>query len=130
MIKFRDDEFTFNPFEDDPDEYDEEGKFWEFHLGPWDTEQTKTYERGWGGECRVEAVIKAHLNFDRSVFVTISADLFEGTTENTTERDGRGSYTWHVKKDEVVTQPSLKIKHENEDDTYAEFHVVISNKRR
>jgi len=62
------------------------------------------------------------------VFVTIDAALFEGTTENTDERDGKGSFTWHVPKDQTVTSPPFKVKHENEDDTYAEFHLTITNK--
>jgi hypothetical protein len=127
IIKFRDDEFTFNPFESDPDEYDEDGKFWQFDLQPWDTQKSTGYVKGWGGECRVEATITAKLNFDRSVDVTIKADLFEGTTENTSERDGQGAFTWHVAKDATVTAPAFRVTHDNEDDTYAEFQLTIKN---
>jgi hypothetical protein len=129
-INFRDDEFTFNPFEDDPDEYDSDGKYWELPVQPWDTEESTTYTRGWGGECRIEARISARLNFDRSVDVTLSGDLFEGTTENTSERDGQGSQTWHVLKDATIEPPPFRIKHDNEDDTYAEFKLKITNRTR
>jgi hypothetical protein len=123
-INFRDDEdFPF------PDETDTDGDIWEFDLGPWQLARTQPYVRGWGGECRVEAKITVELNFDRSVTVKIDAQLFEGTTENTDERDGMGEKTWpKVPKDQTIPLEPFRITHENEDDTYAEFHLTVTNK--
>jgi hypothetical protein len=87
-IAFRDDEFTLNPFEDDPDEYDSDRKHWELPVQPWATYKEAGYVKGWGGECRIEARLTAELNPDLSVWFMLSGDLFEGATENSDERDG------------------------------------------
>jgi hypothetical protein len=63
------------------------------------------------------------------VTVKIDAQLFEGTTENTDERDGMGEKTWpKVPKDQTIPLEPFRITHENEDDTYAEFHLTVTNK--
>jgi hypothetical protein len=125
FIEFRDDEDT--PF---PDEHALDSKIWRLPVQPWDTEETIFYTKGWGGECRIEAKITAKLNFDRSVDVTLSGDLFEGTSESTNDRDGSGSATWRIPKDAVGEQRDLKISNTEEDeaDTYAWFKLKITNR--
>jgi hypothetical protein len=127
-ISFRDDEFTVNPFEDDPDEYASDHRYWELAVAPSGTHKETPYTKGWGGECRIEARIAADLNPDQSVRVTLSGDLFEGATENTHERDGQGSMTWTIPKGAVNEPHTIRITHESEDDTYAEFRLKITNR--
>jgi hypothetical protein len=128
QMTFRDDEFTVNPFESDPDEYDSDHRYWELPVQPWKTHAETSYSKGWGGEERIEARLTVDLNADLSVFVTVSGDLFEGATENTTDRNGQGSSTWWIAKDAIAEEHTIRITHESEDDTYAEFRLKISNR--
>jgi hypothetical protein len=113
-------------------ERDEDSKIWELDVNPWKTYNSQYYERGWGGECRVEATISAKLNFDRSVTVTLSADLFEGTSEDTNERGGRKSHTWPpIPKGQTIGSEKAVFMITNEEDdephTYAHFQLTITN---
>ena len=127
-IYFRDDEFTLNPFEDDPDEYASDRRHWVFHVNPWTTHSEEPYEKGWGGECRIEARIAVDLNPDLSVRVKLSGDLFEGATENTNERDGRNEKEFWVAAGAKEQSQTFRVSHEGEEDTYAEFQLKITNR--
>jgi hypothetical protein len=127
FMEFRDDE------DFDPDETSLDSKIWRLPVQPGDIEETVSYTKGWGGECRIEANITAKLNFDRSIDVTISGKLFEETSENPEENqdlDGQGSATWTIPKDAVDVWKELKIQNTDEDepDTYALFKLKITNR--
>jgi hypothetical protein len=137
-VDMRDDEFSANPFEDDPDEYFHDSRYWELRVDPDHRTDQTGYQHGWGGEERADVTVKATLNpDDLSVTVEIGGTMYEGTNEQTNDLGGSASASFVIPKDATeVTKDRdghdlyLKIWNTADDtpDDNIEFHLTVTNR--
>ncbi len=137
-IEMRDDEFSANPFEDDPDEYFHDRKYWELRVDPVNPVDGTGYKNGWGGELRVDATINAKFDpGDLSVELEIFGTLFEGDNDQTTDYGGMGSAKFvipagaaGVVKDKFGRDLKLLIWNSQDDspDDRIEFFLTVTNR--
>lgn len=90
------------------------------------TTSLMTLEKGVGGEVRVELRINARLESNENVIVDGIAELYEGTSENSTDLDGRREFSMVVPKDEIITH-NVNIRNDDEGGDHAEISITISN---
>ncbi|WP_410673739.1 tetratricopeptide repeat protein [Amycolatopsis sp. cmx-4-68] len=137
-IDMRDDEFSANPFEDDPDEYAHDQKYWELRVDPEHGTDQVRYQNGWGGEERADVTLKATLNpEDSSVTLELTGTMYEGDNEQTNDFGGSASASFVIPKDAAnVTKDRegrdvyLKIWNtaDNTPDDNIEFRLTVTNR--
>lgn len=101
-------------------------------LGPSKTFDILTWTEKFGGEIRVEARFYLSLRQDLSVDVLYDVMLFEGTSEDTGDLDGRKLTTTpiNILKDQTGTV-TVEVKNEDEgDDDRTKINLTIKNKRQ
>jgi hypothetical protein len=137
-IDMRDDEFSANPFEDDPDEYFHDQKYWELRVDPEHLTDQVRYQNGWGGEERADVTVQATLNpDDLSVTVELAGTMYEGDNEQTNDFGGSASASFVIPKDSVDATKDregrdvyLKIWNTADDtpDDNIEFRLTVTNR--
>jgi hypothetical protein len=89
------------------------------------------YRRGWGGECRAEAKLEAQVITGGLVSITGEVLLFEGTSENTRDLDGRTNVSFTVPKTTLAnpapTVRSIRVDNTDEGGDYVDFRFTLTN---
>lgn len=80
----------------------------------------------WGGECRVELLVNGQRNDADDVAVNGVAVLYEGTSEETGDEDGRQGFGFVVPKGKTVSQ-GWRVVNLDEGDDYADFTITVVN---
>jgi hypothetical protein len=80
----------------------------------------------WGGECRVELFVNGKREDNNDVFVSGVAVLYEGTSEDTSDEDGRQGFGFVVPKGRTVSQ-GWRVVNLDEGDDYADFNITVVN---
>jgi hypothetical protein len=85
---------------------------------------------GAGGEMRVELVLIAKAKSNGDVLVDGTAVLYEGTSEQTDERDGDGDETFQVlvPRDSITSQ-TIRVRNEDEGDDFADTQMTFKPTR-
>lgn len=85
----------------------------------------------WGGECRLEVKLLAQVTQGGVISVFGDALLFEGTSENTSDLDGRRSINFSVPKTtQSNPNPAKNFTQVNNDDEggdYAQINLTLRN---
>lgn len=79
-----------------------------------------------GGEMRVELSLSAQARASGDVIISGQAVLFEGTSEQTTDRDGDEYFELLIPRD-GFTSHRVVVRNEDEGDDYAEITLNFSN---
>ena len=95
-------------------------------LDNWDSQAVLQLVGKAGGELRVELSATAAVRPDGSVRVNMDATLFEGTSEESTDVDGRRSTMQIVPPGQIVQIP-LRINNDDEGGDFADIKLIISN---
>ncbi len=88
---------------------------------------------GWGGECRVEISYNVQvLNDLTTIRLFGEALLFEGTSEETEELNGRKPFDYNIGSTRDVPDISLRnrVDNQSEGDDYADFTFEVRNVAR
>ncbi|KAK0631232.1 hypothetical protein B0T14DRAFT_559052 [Immersiella caudata] len=81
-----------------------------------------------GGEIRVEVFLTLTLDpKDLSVKVSYLIDLYEGTSESTSDLDGRLEGSTAVKKDRTIEHKAQRVRNTDEGGDWAEVTLTIVN---
>jgi len=97
-------------------------------LGPLNRTQSVPYVRKWGGEIRVEVRFDLTWNADLSVTVVSNVTLYEGTSEDTDDKDGTGGNIATVAKDASNVPSQVFVRNDDEDeDDHVTLDLLISN---
>lgn len=80
----------------------------------------------WGGECRVELFVYGQRDDNNDVFVSGEAVLFEGTSVDTSDEDGREGFGFIVPKGKTISQ-TFRLNNHSEGDDYADITVSAVN---
>ncbi|MEV8125250.1 hypothetical protein AB0P07_14235 [Streptomyces sp. NPDC085944] len=83
-------------------------------------------ELRWGGECRGEVHLDGRVQ-DRELFVKGEALLFEGTSEDTTDLDGRQELSFSVPRGDTVTQSAHVTNTDEGSQDYVHWDITVSN---
>jgi hypothetical protein len=81
----------------------------------------------WGGECRVELTLNGHRRDDDAVEVQGTALLFEGTSEETGDLDGRDDFTLVVPRGQTLRE-SRRVTNLDEGEDFADIHMTFINR--
>lgn len=81
---------------------------------------------GAGGEMRVELVLVAKAKANGDVLVDGEAVLWEGTSEQTEDRDGDETFQVLVPRDSFTSQ-SIRVRNEDEGDDFADIQMTFNN---
>jgi uncharacterized protein with LGFP repeats len=81
---------------------------------------------GAGGEMRVELVLTAKAKDNGDVLVDGVAVLYEGTSEQTDDRDGDETFEVLVPRDSFTSQ-SIRVRNEDEGDDFADIQMTFNN---
>lgn len=81
---------------------------------------------GAGGEMRVELVLVAKAKVNGDVLVDGEAVLWEGTSEQTEDRDGDETFQVLVPRDSFTSQ-SIRVRNEDEGDDFADIQMTFNN---
>ncbi len=71
-------------------------EYFELELGPDRVINSISRTYHWGGEVRVEYLVTVRLLVNNTIDVDIQGTLYEGTSEDTRDLDGRGSITFQA----------------------------------
>lgn len=89
------------------------------------------YRRGWGGECRAEAKLEAQVIAGGVVSITGEVLLFEGTSESTSDLDGRANVSFTVPKTTMAnpapTVKSIRVDNTAEGGDYVDLKFTLTN---
>jgi hypothetical protein len=80
----------------------------------------------WGGECRVELDLTGQLLDNEDVRISGVALLFEGTSEDTNDLDGRTEFTFLVPRGKTVSNQQ-QVKNTDEGGDFATIDMSVSN---
>jgi hypothetical protein len=80
----------------------------------------------WGGECRVELFVNGNRQDNDDIFVHGVAVLYEGTSVDTGDEDGRQGFSFTVPKGRTATQ-GWRVTNLDEGDDYADFSITVVN---
>lgn len=80
----------------------------------------------WGGECRAELRLTGQQQNGGNVLVTGEALFFEGTSESTSDLDGRKDFTILIPKGKMVSNTQV-VKNLDEGGDYATIKMTINN---
>ncbi len=80
----------------------------------------------WGGECRVELLLTAQKNDNGDVRLDGVALLFEGTSESTTDLDGRAAFSIVIPRGQTLTH-SLMVHNTDEGGDFASLSFSVMN---
>lgn len=80
----------------------------------------------WGGECRVELDLTGQVMDNKDIRVTGVALLYEGTSENTRDLDGRTDFSLLVPRGKT-TSTFQKVNNSDEGGDYAEISITFNN---
>jgi hypothetical protein len=80
----------------------------------------------WGGECRVELFINGKREDNNDVWVSGVAVLYEGTSVDTGDEDGRVGFNFVVPKGRTITNGG-RVTNLDEGDDYADFSITVVN---
>lgn len=92
----------------------------------WDPQGVMTLVGKAGGELRVELAATAQVRPDGSVRVQVAVDLFEGTSEESTDHDGHRDAHQIIPVDGIVQVP-IRINNDDEGGDFADISLTISN---
>ena len=85
----------------------------------------------WGGECRVEVDFRAQAARDGRVTVHGDGRLYEGTSENTGDLDGSGSFDIVVVRNTAhnpaATNHQFNLRNDDEGGDHAEVYLSFTN---
>jgi hypothetical protein len=80
----------------------------------------------WGGECRVELDLTGQMIDNGDVRVSGVALLFEGTSEDTNDLDGRAEFTFLVPRGKTVSN-SQRVDNTDEGGDFATIDMSVNN---
>lgn len=80
----------------------------------------------WGGECRVELDLTGQLLNNEDVRISGVALLFEGTSEDTNDLNGRTEFTFLVPRGKTVSNQQ-QVKNTDEGGDFATIDMSVSN---
>lgn len=80
----------------------------------------------WGGECRAELSLSAHLKESNNILVKGDFRLYEGTSENTKDLDGRRTFDFLVPADDSVDNYQ-RVNNDDEGGDWVEATTTASN---
>jgi hypothetical protein len=80
----------------------------------------------WGGECRVELFVHGNRENNDDVRVSAVAVLYEGTSEDTGDEDGRVGIDFVVPRGRTITNGG-RVTNLDEGDDYADFSITVVN---
>ncbi len=82
---------------------------------------------GWGGECRFELRLTATLLGDSTVRVQGIALLYEGTSEGTSDLDGRREINFIVPTRGQPAFHNFRVANDDEGDDYVDVQLACTN---
>jgi hypothetical protein len=80
----------------------------------------------WGGECRVELDLTGQMLDSGEVRISGVALLFEGTSEDTNDLDGRTEFTFLVPRGRSVSN-SQRVDNTDEGGDFATINMTVNN---
>lgn len=80
----------------------------------------------WGGECRVELKLTGQQLDGGDVRIVGEVMLFEGTSEGTSDLDGRSDFTFLVPRGRTVSN-SQRVDNTDEGGDYATIDLTVNN---
>lgn len=95
-------------------------------LGDSQPQNVLTMECRWGGECRVELTLTGQVLDNSDIRVTGEALLFEGTSENTRDLDGKINFSVLVPKGKNAST-TQRVKNDDEGGDYADITITFNN---
>ena len=79
-----------------------------------------------GGEVRVELKLDAQATTEGDVQITGTANLFEGTSDESDDLDGTTHVNFAVPRDEFISQ-SLTVRNTDEGGDFGDIRLTVSN---
>jgi hypothetical protein len=85
------------------------------------------FEQRWGGECRAVFTVLAQRLDDDGVRISGELQLFEGTSEDTNDLDGRRPFEFYCARKSTIQQEVYVRNDDENDDDWAKVQMTVSN---
>lgn len=95
-------------------------------VDSWDPQGVMRLVGKCGGEVRVEVAATAAVRPDGSIRLLVAVDLYEGTSEESTDHDGHRDANQVVPVDGIVQVP-IRINNDDEGGDFADISLTVSN---